>query len=89
MDREGTGPATTWRHAPLAETLPIPVIACGGAGSLKHVEEAVSSGKADAVSLASLLHYRRTSLPEIKKALAAEGVAVRTEHGKKEPCRRR
>ncbi|MFA6316460.1 MAG: imidazole glycerol phosphate synthase subunit HisF [Elusimicrobiota bacterium] len=90
VDREGTGSGYDLELTrKLAETLPIPVIACGGAGSLKHVEEAVSSGKADAVSLASLLHYRRTTLPKLKKTLAAEGIPVRLEHGKKETCRHR
>lgn len=90
VDREGTGTGYDLElTCRLAETLPIPVIACGGAGSLKHVVEAVADGKADAVSLASLLHYRRASLPEIKKALRSGGIDVRIQDGKKEPCRRR
>jgi cyclase len=41
----------------VAESVSIPVIACGGAGSVDHVGKVVSKGKADAVSLASVLHY--------------------------------
>lgn len=37
--------------------VPIPVIACGGAGSRQHLLEAIKSGSADAVSAASLFHY--------------------------------
>ena len=41
----------------IAEAVTIPVIACGGAGKLSHVEEIVLQGKADAVCVASILHY--------------------------------
>jgi len=41
----------------VAESVPIPVIACGGAGSVNHLYEVVGEGKADAVCVASLLHY--------------------------------
>ena len=41
----------------IAESVPIPVIASGGAGSIGDVYAAVAHGKADAVSLASVLHY--------------------------------
>lgn len=58
VDREGTGKGfdveLTRR---IAESVPIPVIACGGAGTVSHVCEVVSQGKADAVCLASILHY--------------------------------
>ncbi|MBI5625575.1 MAG: imidazole glycerol phosphate synthase subunit HisF [Elusimicrobia bacterium] len=90
VDREGTGGGYDLELIRrLAEALPIPVIACGGAGSLAHVLDAVTTGRADAVSLASLLHYRRATLPELKKALAAGDVAVRLDHAKKETSRRR
>jgi cyclase len=59
IDREGTGTgfnlALTRR---VAEAVPIPVIACGGAGNLDDVRDVIVEGKADAVSIASLLHYR-------------------------------
>ena len=41
----------------IAQSVPIPVIASGGAGSVSHVHDAVAHGKADAVSIASVLHY--------------------------------
>lgn len=41
----------------IAESVPVPVIACGGAGRLDHVVEVVEQGRADAVCMASLLHY--------------------------------
>lgn len=41
----------------IAESVPVPVIASGGAGTVEHIREALCDGKADAVSLASILHY--------------------------------
>jgi cyclase len=42
----------------VANSVPIPVIACGGAGKISDVHDVVARGKADAVSIASLLHYQ-------------------------------
>jgi cyclase len=58
IDREGTGRGydielTRW----VAERVPVPVIAAGGAGNTEHVREVIVSGRADAVAMASLLHY--------------------------------
>jgi cyclase len=55
----------------------IPVIASGGAGNLDQVVEAVLVGKADAVLLASLLHYGTYTVPDIKKYMEEKGVHVR------------
>lgn len=41
----------------IAEKVSVPVIAGGGAGTLEHISEVIENGRADAVSLASLLHY--------------------------------
>ena len=58
IDREGTGKGfETDLITRIATSVPVPVIACGGAGTLDHVVEVVEVGKADAVCLASLLHY--------------------------------
>lgn len=58
IDREGTGSGFDIELTrSIAESVPIPVIACGGAGQVEHVWEVVAEGKADAVSLASILHY--------------------------------
>jgi len=58
IDREGTGKGLDLELIrAIAEALPIPVIASGGAGRVNDVAEAAKVGKADAVALASLLHY--------------------------------
>jgi cyclase len=62
----------------IATAVSIPVIACGGGGSLDHVTAVVRSGKADAVAVASLLHYGIESIGSIKHALAEQGVRVRS-----------
>jgi cyclase len=58
IDREGTGQGYDLELTrAVATQLSIPVIACGGAGSAEHVREVIETGRADAVSLASVLHY--------------------------------
>ncbi len=61
----------------VSENVRIPVIASGGAGTLEHVAAAALQGKADAVLLASLLHFGEYTVAEIKKHLEKRGVAVR------------
>jgi cyclase len=58
IDQEGTGKGFDLHLVrKVSELVPIPVIASGGAGSKEHVKEVLSDGKADAVCVASLLHY--------------------------------
>jgi len=55
----------------------IPVIASGGAGTLEQMLDAIVQGKADAVLLASLLHYGEYKISDIKKYLKDKGVITR------------
>ena len=57
--------------------VPVPVIASGGAGELSHLVAALTDGQADAVLAATIFHYRRHSVAEVKAYLAAHGVPVR------------
>ena len=60
IDREGTARGyDVALTRTIAELVPVPVIASGGAGTAAHVCEVIRDGCADAVSLASLLHYNR------------------------------
>lgn len=59
------------------EAVEIPVIASGGAGTLEHVYEVLTEGKADAALCASIFHYREHSIREAKKYLKEKGVEVR------------
>ena len=59
IDQEGTGKGFDLELTRrVAESVSIPVIACGSAGDVEDVFEVVDRGRADAVSLASILHYR-------------------------------
>jgi cyclase len=61
----------------VAEAVPVPVIASGGAGKLEHFAEALTEGKADAALAASLFHDRVLSIGEVKAYLAERGIPVR------------
>ena len=61
----------------VADSVPVPVIASGGAGSAEHVLEALTAGGADAALVAGILHDGQTSVGAIKSVLRAGGVAVR------------
>ncbi len=62
--------------AAVAETVGVPVIASGGAGTLEHLVEALKAG-ADAVLCASIFHYGQHTVGEVKRHLADAGIAVR------------
>jgi len=61
----------------IADAVPIPVIASGGAGTLEHVYQAVTDGGAEAALVASLVHYGIHTIAEMKAYLAERGVPVR------------
>lgn len=63
--------------AAISESVKIPVIASGGAGSLEHLLDALVTGKADAVLAASIFHYGEYSIRQAKEYLAEKGVLVR------------
>ena len=64
VDREGMGRGyDTELVSLISSRVPVPVIACGGAGTKEHLAEVVSAGSADAVSAASLFHYNY--LPQV------------------------
>ena len=61
----------------VAEAVPVPVIASGGAGNAAHLVDAVEEGKADAVLLASILHDGITRIATLKAQMAMAGIPVR------------
>jgi cyclase len=65
----------------ISENVNIPVIASGGAGSIAHMVDAFTKGKADAALIASIVHYGTYTIKEIKEALHARGVKVRRTWG--------
>ena len=61
----------------IADRVNVPVIASGGAGNLKHFEEAFTEGHADAALAASLFHFKELEIKEVKEYLRNQGVSVR------------
>jgi cyclase len=60
----------------VAEAVAIPVTASGGAGTLEHLYEAVTIGKASAVLAASIFHFGEISIPQAKQYLKEKGIPV-------------
>jgi imidazole glycerol-phosphate synthase subunit HisF len=78
MDRDGTkaGFDLALTRA-ISEAVTIPVVASGGVGTLDHLVEGVTIGKASAVLAASIFHYGTFSIAEAKAHMAKAGVPVR------------
>jgi cyclase len=78
MDADGTkdGYDVELTHA-ISDSVPVPVIASGGAGGPEHMEAVITQGKADAVLAASIFHYGTYRIAEVKDYLAQRGIPVR------------
>lgn len=61
----------------LATTLPVPVIASGGAGTMEHFLDVFNESKADAALAASIFHFREIDIRALKAYLYAKGVSIR------------
>ena len=78
IDQDGTQQGYDLElNARVSELVGIPVIASGGAGNIQHMVEAITLGKADAVLLASLVHFGDYTIPQIKTYMQEKGVVVR------------
>ena len=78
MDRDGTksGFDLALTRA-VSDAVRIPVIASGGVGTLEHLAEGVSEGRADAVLAASIFHFGQHTVREAKELMRARGIEVR------------
>lgn len=61
----------------VSESVRIPVIASGGAGTMEHFYQALTDGKADAVLAASLFHFREIEIADLKRYLKDKGLEIR------------
>ncbi|MCL0043575.1 imidazole glycerol phosphate synthase subunit HisF [Peptococcaceae bacterium] len=78
MDRDGTKEGFDIELTrTVAESVRIPVIASGGVGTLDHIAEGLTEGKADAALAASIFHFRKYSIKETKEYLKHRGIPVR------------
>ena len=79
IDADGTGSGYDLELTrAILEAVPVPVIASGGAGNLDQIAEVLMEPvNADAALVASLLHFGKTTITEIKKYAESKGVCVR------------
>lgn len=74
IDMEGTGRGYDIELTKMvADAVSIPVIACGGAGRIEHIGQVISEGKADAVAVASILHYDFIKNKGVEHNMGSEG----------------
>jgi cyclase len=78
MDRDGTRAGFDLELTrAVADAVSVPVIASGGVGSLQHLADGITVGRADAVLAASIFHYGEHSVREAKAFLARQGIPMR------------
>lgn len=61
----------------ISDSVAVPVVASGGAGTLQHMVDVLKEGHADAVLAASIFHFGTYTVRDVKQALAAQGLPVR------------
>ena len=78
MDRDGTQVGyDNLLNRMVSETLGVSVIASGGCGSLQHISDAFTEGKASAALAASIFHFGHYTIADAKRELRARGIPVR------------
>ncbi len=78
MDKDGTKNGFDYELTrAVADSVNIPVIASGGAGSVEHFADAVTEGHADAVLAASLFHFKELEIGSVKEYMKKRGIEVR------------
>ena len=81
MDKDGTNSGFDLELTKkISESLNIPVIASGGVGSLNHFVDGVKKGKASALLAASVFHFGKFSITEVKKHLISNNIDVRMDY---------
>lgn len=63
--------------AQLSDLLEIPVIASGGAGTIKHFKDVFTKGKADAALAASVFHFKEIDIKDLKRQLKQDNISIR------------
>jgi len=80
IDKEGTrGGYDIGAIRKISDSVNIPIIASGGAGSLEDLKRGVEEGHASAVSLASILHFTDQNVIKARNYLSTHGIDVRTD----------
>ena len=68
----------------ISEAVDIPVVASGGAGAPEHLADVLTSGKADAALIASMVHFGDYTVPQIKRFLQEQSIPVRMDWGQEQ-----
>jgi cyclase len=80
MDRDGTRAGFDLELTrAVADAVPVPVIASGGVGTLQHLADGVTVGRADAVLAASIFHFGEFTVRQAKDYMAARGITMRVD----------
>ena len=80
MDRDGTRTGFDLELTrAVADAVPVPVIASGGVGTLQHLADGVTAGRADAVLAASIFHFGEFTVRQAKEYMAARGIPMRVD----------
>lgn len=78
MDRDGTQSGFDLELTrAISDAVGIPVIASGGVGSLQHLADGITQGRADAVLAASIFHFGQHTVGQAKRFMATQGIPVR------------
>jgi len=78
MDADGTKAGfDNELNKKIGEVANIPIIASGGAGTMKHIEEAFTIGHADAALAASIFHFKEIDIMDLKRYLKSQNIPVR------------
>jgi len=78
MDKDGTKEGYDLELTrKISESVNIPIIASGGAGSLESISKVFNEGKADAALAASIFHYKKYSIKQVKEFLQKNNIEVR------------
>ena len=78
MDADGTKAGfDNELNSSIAKVAPIPIIASGGAGTMEHIKEAFTMGKADAALAASIFHFKEIDIIDLKHYLKSQNIPVR------------
>jgi cyclase len=78
MDADGTKEGFDNRlNSKIAEVVNIPIIASGGAGTMSHIKDAFTKGRADAALAASIFHFKEIDIMDLKRYLREHNIAVR------------
>ncbi len=78
MDSDGTKAGfDNELNLAISKVAPIPLIASGGAGTMEHIKDAFTEGRADAALAASIFHFKEIDIMDLKRYLKSQNIPVR------------